>query len=79
MLEKRLPLSSVQLTIKGSAEAVIFGLQPIVGFTHIVEDLLDQIRNQQLTVTSSLIKDLLESCDHIQTLISVVAEQGDLR
>lgn len=61
-------------TIKGSAG--LFGLQPIVGFTHIVEDLLDQIRNQQLTVTSLLIKDLLESCDHIQTLISVVAEQG---
>ncbi len=61
-------------TIKGSAG--LFGLQPIVGFTHIVEDLLDQIRNQQLTVTSPLIKDLLESCDHIQTLISVVAEQG---
>ncbi|MFE8730267.1 chemotaxis protein CheA, partial [Aeromonas hydrophila] len=51
-------------------------LQPIVVFTHIVEDLLDQIRNQQLVVTSPLIKDLLESCDHIQLLISVVAEQG---
>ena len=61
-------------TIKGSAG--LFGLQPIVGFTHIVEDLLDQIRNQQLVVTSPLIKDLLESCDHIQRLISVVAEQG---
>ncbi|MGL4251827.1 MAG: chemotaxis protein CheA [Aeromonas sp.] len=61
-------------TIKGSAG--LFGLQPIVGFTHIVEDLLDQIRNQQLAVTSALIKDLLESCDHIQLLISVVAEQG---
>lgn len=61
-------------TIKGSAG--LFGLQPIVGFTHIVEDLLDQIRNQQLVVTSPLIKDLLESCDHIQLLISVVAEQG---
>lgn len=62
-------------TIKGSAG--LFGLLPIVGFTHIVEDLLDQIRNQQLSVTSTLIKDLLESCDHIQLLIEVVAEQGD--
>lgn len=62
-------------TIKGSAG--LFGLLPIVGFTHIVEDLLDQIRNQQLSVTSALIKDLLESCDHIQLLIEVVAEQGD--
>ncbi|WP_265449090.1 Hpt domain-containing protein, partial [Aeromonas salmonicida] len=29
-------------TIKGSAG--LFGLQPIVSFTHIVEDLLDQVR-----------------------------------
>lgn len=61
-------------TIKGSAG--LFGLQPIVSFTHIVEDLLDQVRNQQLTITTTLIKDLLESRDHIERLVRLVAEQG---
>ncbi|WP_336756888.1 chemotaxis protein CheA [Aeromonas hydrophila] len=62
-------------TIKGSAG--LFGLQPIVSFTHIVEDLLDQVRNQQLAISEALIKDLLESRDHIERLISLVAEQGE--
>ncbi|CAD7518922.1 chemotaxis protein CheA [Aeromonas hydrophila] len=62
-------------TIKGSAG--LFGLQPIVSFTHIVEDLLDQVRNQQLTISEALIKDLLESRDHIERLVSLVAEQGE--
>lgn len=61
-------------TIKGSAG--LFGLQPIVSFTHIVEDLLDQVRNQQLAITTTLIKDLLESRDHIELLVRLVAEQG---
>ncbi|EKP0276760.1 chemotaxis protein CheA [Aeromonas bestiarum] len=61
-------------TIKGSAG--LFGLQPIVSFTHIVEDLLDQVRNQQLAITTTLIKDLLESRDHIERLVRLVAEQG---
>lgn len=61
-------------TIKGSAG--LFGLQPIVSFTHIVEDLLDQVRNQQLAITTTLIKDLLESRDHIERLVYLVAEQG---
>ncbi|WP_314926906.1 chemotaxis protein CheA [Aeromonas piscicola] len=61
-------------TIKGSAG--LFGLQPIVSFTHIVEDLLDQVRNQQLGITTALIKDLLESRDHIERLVRLVAEQG---
>lgn len=55
-------------TIKGSAG--LFGLQPIVSFTHIVEDLLDQVRNQQLAISEALIKDLLESRDHIERLVS---------
>lgn len=62
-------------TIKGSAG--LFGLQPIVSFTHIVEDLLDQVRNQQLAISEALIKDLLESRDHIERLVSLVAEQGE--
>ncbi|KTA78651.1 chemotaxis protein CheA [Aeromonas salmonicida] len=61
-------------TIKGSAG--LFGLQPIVSFTHIVEDLLDQVRNQQLGITTALIKDLLESRDHIERLVYLVAELG---
>ncbi|MFM4824424.1 chemotaxis protein CheW [Aeromonas bivalvium] len=62
-------------TIKGSAG--LFGLTPIIGFTHIVEDILDQVRNHRLAISAPLIKVLLESCDHINLLVSTVVEQGE--
>lgn len=62
-------------TIKGSAG--LFGLAPIIGFTHIVEDILDQVRNHRLAISAELIKLLLESCDHINLLVNIVVEQGD--
>ena len=61
-------------TIKGSAG--LFGLDPIVSFTHIVEDVLDRLRNAEVNVEGDLVAVLLESGDHILELVNVVADQG---
>lgn len=61
-------------TIKGSAG--LFGLDPIVSFTHIVEDVLDRLREGSLTADAGLIAVLLKSSDHMLELIDVVASKG---
>ncbi|OCR21693.1 chemotaxis protein CheA [Pseudomonas syringae] len=61
-------------TIKGSAG--LFGLDAIVSFTHIVEDVLDRLREGSVSVDAALIAVLLKSGDHMLELIEVVASQG---
>ena len=61
-------------TIKGSAG--LFGLDPIVGFTHIVEDLLDRARDGALSISGELVALLLECGDHMLELVDVVADRG---
>ncbi|OPA88377.1 chemotaxis protein CheA [Pseudomonas fluorescens] len=61
-------------TIKGSAG--LFGLAPIVGFTHIVEDVLDRLRDGSVTVDAGLIAVLLKCGDHILDLIEAVDHHG---
>lgn len=61
-------------TIKGSAG--LFGLDLIVSFTHIVEDVLDRLRDGSVSVDAGLIAVLLKSGDHMLELIDVVASQG---
>jgi two-component system chemotaxis sensor kinase CheA len=61
-------------TIKGSAG--LFGLEPIIGFTHIVEDVLDRLRDGAVVISGELVALLLECGDHMQELITVVADQG---
>ncbi|POQ01902.1 chemotaxis protein CheA [Pseudomonas syringae] len=61
-------------TIKGSAG--LFGLTPIVSFTHIVEDVLDRLREGRVSVNAELIAVLLKSGDHMLELIDVVASRG---
>ncbi|WP_044423887.1 chemotaxis protein CheA [Pseudomonas savastanoi] len=61
-------------TIKGSAG--LFGLTPIVSFTHIVEDVLDRLREGSVSVDPGLIAVLLKSGDHMLELIDVVASRG---
>ncbi|WP_116817772.1 chemotaxis protein CheA [Pseudomonas syringae] len=61
-------------TIKGSAG--LFGLTPIVSFTHIVEDVLDRLREGSVSVDAELIAVLLKSGDHMLELIDVVASRG---
>lgn len=63
-------------TIKGSAG--LFGLTSIVGFTHIVEDVLDRLRDGAFPVEGSLVALLLASADHMLELVEVVANQGNM-
>ncbi|WP_426139682.1 chemotaxis protein CheA [Pseudomonas sp. DWP3-1-2] len=62
-------------TIKGSAG--LFGLDAIVSFTHVVEDVLDRLREGSVSVDAALIAVLLKSGDHMLELIDVVANQGN--
>lgn len=59
-------------TIKGSAG--MFGLDPVVHFTHDVESLLDKVRNGDLELTLPMVGVLLECSDHIAVLIAAVQE-----
>ncbi len=61
-------------TIKGSAG--MFGLDAVVAFTHVVENLLDALREGKLAVSVELIGLLLECRDHIKLLIDAVARAG---
>lgn len=62
-------------TIKGSAG--LFGLGPVVSFTHIVEDVLDRLRDGSVAVDARLIAVLLKCGDHMFELIDVVANRGE--
>jgi len=60
-------------TIKGSAG--IFGLDHIVNFTHVVENVLDRARDNEITIEKSLL-DILFSCrDHMQSLVGVTLDE----
>jgi two-component system chemotaxis sensor kinase CheA len=59
-------------TIKGSAG--LFGLDGVVAFTHVVESLLDQVRDGGVALDDALIALLLACGDHIGTLIDAVDE-----
>ncbi|KPG76840.1 chemotaxis protein CheA [Pseudomonas libanensis] len=62
-------------TIKGSAG--LFGLASIVGVTHIVEDVLDRLREGNVVVDAALIALLLKCGDHMLELVEVVANRGE--
>jgi len=57
-------------TIKGSAG--LFGLDHIVAFTHVVESLLDDVRDGKLAMTDELVVLLLSCCDHLSAIINAV-------
>jgi two-component system chemotaxis sensor kinase CheA len=63
-------------TIKGSAG--LFGLDGVVGFTHVVESLLEELRNGAIELDQPLIDLLLACGDHIGTLIDAVETKQDL-
>jgi two-component system chemotaxis sensor kinase CheA len=58
-------------TLKGSSG--LFGLTPIVRFTHVVESVLERLRAGQITVTSELVGALLPCSDHLAGLMDDVA------
>ncbi|OAX88453.1 chemotaxis protein CheA [Xanthomonas nasturtii] len=59
-------------TIKGSGG--LFDLPQLVGFTHVVESVLDLVRDEALTLSSELIGLLLVCCDHIHALVETAAD-----
>lgn len=59
-------------TIKGSSG--LFGLDHIVQFTHVVESVLELVRNDEVELNEDLIGVLLPCCDHLNVLINGVAE-----
>ena len=58
-------------TIKGSAG--LFGLDHIVGFTHVVESVLDEVRAGKVAIDEKLVVLLLSCCDHIGLLTDALA------
>jgi two-component system chemotaxis sensor kinase CheA len=58
-------------TIKGSAG--LFGLEPVVAFTHHVEALLERLRAGELPVTDPVVTLLLECRDQIERLLDAVS------
>lgn len=62
-------------TIKGASGVV--ELTHIEKFTHILENLLDRLRNNEIQVSGELITALLKGCDHIGILLDR-ADQGHM-
>ncbi len=58
-------------TIKGSSG--LFGLNHIVTFTHLVESVLDRVRDGKYPLSEPLIVLLLACCDHMGSLIEGLA------
>ena len=57
-------------TIKGSAG--MFGLDPLVDFTHVAESVLDKVREGAVAIGDELVALLLACCDHIAALVDAV-------
>ena len=57
-------------TIKGSSG--LFSLDHVVAFTHVVESVLERVRDGKLQIADGLLSVLLSCCDHINTLIDGV-------
>jgi len=57
-------------TIKGAAG--LFGLDHIVGFTHVAESLMDRVRDGEIAVDDTLIALLLGCRDHISSMMDAV-------
>lgn len=60
-------------TIKGSAG--LFGLDQIVEFAHVVETVLDRVRNGTQEMTRELVHTLIGCRDHISVLVEDVTSQ----
>ncbi len=62
-------------TIKGASGVV--ELHHIEKFTHVLENVLDRLRNGEIEVSGDLITALLQGCDHIGALLDRV-DQGHM-
>lgn len=61
-------------TIKGSAG--LFGFSSIVSFTHILEDVLDRVRDDAIAIDKTLVALLLECGDHLREMVAVIVVDG---
>ncbi len=61
-------------TIKGSSGLI--GCDNVGQFTHVVENLLDRIRDGEVRITTDMIGLLLECKDHISLLIDIECQDG---
>jgi len=62
-------------TIKGTAG--IFGFDDVVNFTHVVETLLDKVRDGEATINEKIIAALLKSSDHMLELVIHVIQESE--
>ncbi|CAK0756762.1 two-component system, chemotaxis family, sensor kinase CheA [Gammaproteobacteria bacterium] len=62
-------------TIKGGAG--IFGFDPVVNFSHIVESVLDRLRNREVVVNRTLMELLLNCKDHLGILVEMAMKGND--
>ena len=63
-------------TIKGSAG--LFGLDAIVAFTHVVESVLDEVRDESIALDEALIELLLGCGDYIGRMVGAVESGAPL-
>lgn len=63
-------------TIKGSSG--LFGLDDIVAFTHKAENVLDRVRNNELSLAEELIGLLLACRDHIERLLDCASDNAEM-
>jgi two-component system chemotaxis sensor kinase CheA len=62
-------------TIKGNASALEF--PQLAAFAHVVEDLLEALRRQELTASREVISLLLQAVDALRALVPAAAEGND--
>lgn len=62
-------------TIKGNASALDF--PQLAGFAHVIEDLLEALRKQKLTISHEVISLLLHGVDALRALVPAAAEGND--
>ena len=62
-------------SIKGGAGT--FGFTDITDFTHVMETLLDEVRNGQREITSELINNLLEAVDVLREMLTAVEQDSE--
>ncbi|RCW70696.1 chemotaxis protein CheA [Saliterribacillus persicus] len=62
-------------TLKGMAATM--GYQDLANLTHKMENVLDAARNDQILINSEILDVVLESVDHLETMVVDIAAGGD--
>ena len=63
-------------TIKGTAG--MFGFDDVVSFTHVAENLLDEVRKDNVEMTSDMLALMLKSKDHVDSLAQLSINEEDI-